>query len=133
MISAGQWPGRQGIGCKRGDALPTLVRSNGWGEFVFRAYRLSGPHGPTERFGILIEQLVPFEAHLLDRVNATGLTVRQKEIALLSAKGLPNAEVARRLHITPNTLKDYFKAIYTRLDINSHQQLVERLSADLVD
>ena len=116
-----------------GDDLPTLVRSNGWGEFVFRAYRLSGAHGSTQRFGILIEQLVPFEARLLARVNATNLTVRQKEIALLSAKGLSNAEVARRLHITHNTLKDYFKAIYTRLEINSHQQLVERLSTDRVD
>lgn len=111
--------------------LPALVRRNGWGEFVFRGYRLSGRQGASDRIGILIEQLVPFEAHLLERVNATELTLRQKEIALLSVKGLPNAEVARRLNITPNTLKDYFKAIYMRLDINSHQQLVERLSADL--
>jgi DNA-binding CsgD family transcriptional regulator len=110
--------------------LPALVRSNGWGEFVFRGYRLNGPHGPSERIGILIEQLVPFEAHLLERVNATALTTRQKEIALLSAKGLPNAELAQRLNITPNTLKDYLKAIYARLGINSHHQLVECLSAD---
>ena len=56
--------------------------------------------------------------------------MRQKEIALLSAKGVPNADIARQLHITPHMLKDYFKAIYARLEINSHQQLVERLSAD---
>lgn len=117
----------QGTG---GARLPTEVRRNGWGEFVFRGYRLSGEQGPSERIGILIEQLVPFEAHLLERVNATNLTLRQREIALLSAKGLSNAEIAHRLNITPNTLKDFFKAIYTRLDINSHQQLVERLSAD---
>jgi len=113
-----------------GEGVPTQVRRNGWGEFVFRGYRLGSAEGPSERFGILIEQLVPFEAHLLERVNATGLTPRQKEIALLSARGLPNAEIAYRLHITPNTLKDYFKAIYARLEINSHQQLVARLSAD---
>ncbi|CAN7763422.1 helix-turn-helix transcriptional regulator [Variovorax sp. LjRoot84] len=113
-----------------GAELPALVRRNGWGEFVFRGYRLSGSRGPSDRIGILIEQLVPFEAHLLERVNATELSTRQKEIALLSAKGVPNAELARRLNITPNTLKDYFKAIYARLEINSHHQLVERLSAD---
>lgn len=122
--------------CRRIDStapvaeLPALVRSNGWGEFVFRGYRLSRTDGPSDRIGILIEQLVPFEAHLLERVNAFELTMRQKEIALLSVKGMPNAEVARQLNITPNTLKDYFKAIYARLEINSHQQLVERLSAD---
>ena len=113
-----------------GADLPALVRRNGWGEFSFRGYRLSGSRDACERIGILIEQLVPFEAHLLERVNATDLTMRQKEIALLSAKGVPNADIARRLNITPHTLKDYFKAIYARLEINSHQQLVERLSAD---
>jgi len=115
-----------------GTELPTVVRRNGWGEFVFRGYRLGDPQGPCERLGILVEQLVPLEAHLLERINATELTVRQKEIALLSVKGLPNAEVARQLNITPNTLKDYFKTIYARLEINSHQQLVERLSADFL-
>ena len=97
---------------------------------MFRGYRLSGSKEPSARVGILIEQLVPFEAHLLERVNAMELTMRQKEIALLSAKGLPNAEIARQLNITPNTLKDYLKSIYARLDINSHQQLVGRLSGD---
>ncbi|MDM0118019.1 LuxR C-terminal-related transcriptional regulator [Variovorax sp. J22R133] len=113
-----------------GTELPVLTRRNGWGEFEFRGYRLNDAQGPRERIGILIEQLVPLEAHLLERVNATALTMRQKEIALLSVKGLPNAEVARRLNITPNTLKDYFKDIYARLEINSHQQLVARLSSD---
>ena len=113
-----------------GAELPALVRRNGWGEFVFRGYRLSGASGSSPRLGLLVEQLMPFEAHLLERVNATDLTLRQKEIALLSAKGLPNPVIARQLNITPQTLKDYFKAIYARLEINSHQQLVERLSTD---
>jgi DNA-binding CsgD family transcriptional regulator len=113
-----------------GDELPSLVRRNGWGEFVLRGYRLRGPDGAANRVGILIEQLVPFESHLLERVNATSLTTRQKEIALLSLKGLPNAQIARHLSISPHTLKDYFKDIYARLDINSHQELVRRLASD---
>jgi DNA-binding NarL/FixJ family response regulator len=112
-----------------GAELPAIVRRNGWGEFVFRGYRLNAANG-SSRLGVLVEQLMPFEAHLLERVNATDLTMRQKEIALLSAKGMPNPDIARQLNITPQTLKDYFKAIYARLEINSHQQLVERLSAD---
>ena len=83
-----------------------------------------------QRTGILIEQLVPFESHLLERVNATSLTTRQKEIALLSLKGLPNAQIARQLSISPHTLKDYFKGIYARLEINSHHELVQRLASD---
>ncbi|WP_341890429.1 helix-turn-helix transcriptional regulator [Variovorax sp. YR752] len=109
--------------------LPTIVRHNGWGEFVLRGYRLRGGAGATTRLGILIEQLVPFESHLLERINATTLTARQKEIALLSAKGLANAQIASQLNISPHTLKEYFKDIYSRLEINSQRQLVERLSA----
>lgn len=108
--------------------LPAIVRHNGWGEFVLRGYRLRGGGGPTTRLGILIEQLVPFESHLLERINATTLTAKQKEIALLSAKGLANAQIARQLNISPHTLKEYFKDIYLRLEINSQRQLVERLS-----
>jgi len=80
------------------------------------------------RAAILIEQLVPIESQLLERVNRTALTTRQKEIAMLSAKGLANAQIARQLNISPHTLKEYFKDIYARLEINSQRQLVERLS-----
>jgi DNA-binding CsgD family transcriptional regulator len=105
------------------DAMPTLVRRNGWGEFVFRGYQLA-----PQRIGVLIEQSVPLEAHLLERVNATALSTRQKEVALLSAKGLPNAQIAQQLNLAPQTVKDYFKDIYSRLEINSREELVQRLS-----
>lgn len=113
-------------------ALPALVRRNGWGEFVFRGYPLEAGRGePAGRIGVLIEQCVPIETHLLARVNDTGLSHRQKEVALLSARGLPNAQIARQLNLTPQTVKDYFKEIYARLEINSHQELLRRLSADV--
>lgn len=112
------------------DEMPVLTRRTGWGEFVFRGYTLQGQGGGAARVGLLIEQLVPIEAHLLERVNAAPLTPRQKEVALLSVKGTPNAQIAQALHISPHTLKDTMKAIYARLEVNCHQQLVERLSAD---
>lgn len=113
------------------EALPALVRRNDWGEFVFRGYPLQAQRGElAERIGVLIEQCVPLEAHLLARVNNTDLSNRQKEVALLSARGLPNAQIARQLNLTPQTVKDYFKDIYARLHINSHQELLQRLSAD---
>lgn len=109
--------------------MPAIVRRNDGGEFVFRAYPLEATRGePAGRIGILIEQCVPIETHLLARVNDTALSNRQKEIALLSARGLPNAQIARQLNLTPQTVKDYFKEIYARLQINSHQELLQRLS-----
>lgn len=111
-------------------ALPTVVRRNRWGEFAFHAYRLEGAAGAPARLGVVIEQLVPLEAHLLERVNATNLSARQKDVALLSAKGLSNERIAQQLNLTPQTVKDYFKAIYGRLGINSQRELQDRLSID---
>jgi hypothetical protein len=54
-----------------GAELPAIVRRNGWGEFVLRGYRLQDDGGSTARIGILIEQLVPIESQLLERVNRT--------------------------------------------------------------
>lgn len=108
--------------------LPLIERRNGWGEFSFRGYRLHGEG--ADRIGLLIEQSVPVEARLLERVNAIDLSPRQKEIALLSARGLCNAEIADRLGLSPHTLKDHFKAIYARLAINSQRELAALLMSD---
>jgi DNA-binding CsgD family transcriptional regulator len=84
----------------------------------------------SERLGILIEQFIPFEAHLLDRVSKIDLSIRQREVVLLSARGLSNAKIAAQMNISPHTLKDYFKTIYGRLGITSQQQLMELLAID---
>lgn len=106
--------------------VPSYTCRNGWGEFTFRGYRLTGAGEP--RVGILVEQLAPLEAHLLDNINKTSLSVRQKEVVLLSLRGMPNGQIASRMGIKPLTLKDYWKAIYARLEINSHQELEDRFS-----
>lgn len=105
-----------------------LTLHNGWGKFILRGYELHGGGAEPQGIGILIEQFVPFEAQLLERLNATCLSPRQKEVALLSLKGVRNAEIAQRLHLTPYTVKDHLKAIYNRLDVNSREELVELLS-----
>lgn len=107
-------------------ALPRHAAANGWGEFTFHGHRLEG--GSDVRIGVLVEQHVPLEAHLLACVNAAPLTLRLKEIALLGALGHSNAQIARRLGITPLTLKDYTKELYARLAVSSRQELVDRLA-----
>ena len=57
--------------------------------------------------------------------------MRQREVALLSAKGLVHAQIAQCLHLTPQTVKDYFKDIYVRLGIGSRDELLQRLGADV--
>lgn len=113
------------------DEMPAVVRRNGWGEFVLRGYRLEGGRPGVRRIGVVVEQLVPYESRLLERVSQAPLTARQKDIVLLSARGLTNAEIARHLSISPHTLKDYMKDIYGRLEVNSHRALLERITPEL--
>lgn len=51
-------------------------------------------------------------------------------MALLSAKALVHAQIARQLKLTPQTVKDYFKDIYLRLEIGSRHELLQRFGAD---
>lgn len=110
--------------------MPQVELRNGWGAFVFRGYRLTGKTAPGDsHIGILIEQSVPVEVKLLERVNGLDLSPRQKEIAMHCARGLSNSEIAARLGMSPHTLKDHFKAIYLRLEVNSQRELVACLES----
>lgn len=102
---------------------PLLVRRNGWGEFVFRAWALQSDVGAGGRIAVLVEQRVPEEAGLLAGVNALPLAPRQREIALLLAQGMAQGTIARSLGLRPLTVKDQVKDIYQRLDIHSREAL----------
>lgn len=116
-----------------GAPLPEVVLRNGWGEFILRAYRLQCARGAQERIGVLIEHCVPFEARLLEQVNTLQLTARQKEVVLLTGRGLANAQIAAAMRITALTLKDYLKDIYARLGVCSREELLARLGCSGVD
>jgi DNA-binding NarL/FixJ family response regulator len=59
-------------------------------------------------------------ARARDRVEA--LTEREREVLALVGAGLPNADIAKRLHIVEGTVKAYVSAILTRLDVRNRVQ-----------
>jgi DNA-binding NarL/FixJ family response regulator len=62
------------------------------------------------------------------------LSARQLEVLELLAAGLPNAVIARRLFISPNTVKFHVAAIYQRLGVSNRvqaAQALERLRASV--
>jgi DNA-binding NarL/FixJ family response regulator len=66
---------------------------------------------------------------LLARLGATGppagsLTRREIEILQLLADGAPNAEVARRLHLSVNTVRNHVQSILNRLGAHSKLEAV---------
>lgn len=44
-------------------------------------------------------------------------------------RGLSTAEVSEELHITPNTVRDHFKAIFDKTDVRSRRELVGQVFA----
>ena len=85
---------------------------------------------PGTRFKIDLEASRLIGAPLISvQTNKTGLdlsalTPRQREVAHLVIKGLPNKEIALALKISPATVKDHVHAILTRLHLSSRTALI---------
>jgi len=54
------------------------------------------------------------------------ITPCELDVLQLMAEGLSNAEIARRLYLTVNTLKAHTNSIYGKLDVHSRLQAVNR-------
>ena len=57
---------------------------------------------------------------------AEPITPRELEVLELMSQGLQNAEIARKLYLTINTLKAHTNSIYGKLDVHSRLQAVNR-------
>jgi ATP/maltotriose-dependent transcriptional regulator MalT len=109
-----------------------------YGEWLRRARRrvdareqLRAAHEMLEAMGI-----EAFAERARHELLATGETVRKRtvetrdeltaqevQIALLARDGLSNPEIGTRLFISPRTVKYHLSKIFTKLDINSRNQL----------
>jgi DNA-binding CsgD family transcriptional regulator len=65
-------------------------------------------------------------ASLLLRLH--GLTARQREVARLLISGLRTEQIAAHLHISPHTLHDHVKAIFTKLRVQGRAELMALVS-----
>lgn len=62
--------------------------------------------------------------------EALGLTPREQEITHAVARGEGTGEIARRLHLSPHTVRDHLKSIFDKAGVSSRGELVARLFAD---
>jgi DNA-binding NarL/FixJ family response regulator len=54
----------------------------------------------------------------------SALTVREREVLVLVARGLTNAEVSDRLNVSPTTVKTHIGHLLTKLGVRTRAQLV---------
>lgn len=67
------------------------------------------------------------------RTLVDGLTPREREVLALVGAGLPNAEIARRLHVVEGTVKVFVTSILRRLEVaNRVQAAIVAYEAGLV-
>jgi DNA-binding CsgD family transcriptional regulator len=64
------------------------------------------------------------------RGPATGLSGREAEIVELVAQGLSNAEIARRLVISPRTVTTHLQHVYARLDVGGSRTALVRYAME---
>ncbi len=81
----------------------------------------------AEQLRELGEPSVPRGMRPTTRANPAGLTQRQMEVAELIADGLPNAEIAARLFISPKTVEHHITAIFGKLQVTNRTAAIEEL------
>lgn len=78
-------------------------------------------HGRPPLSDPIARRLVSF-FHQPAPADQPRLTPREREVLKLLAKGLNRADIAELLGLTKNTVSDYIKAIYKKLDVSSRAE-----------
>jgi DNA-binding CsgD family transcriptional regulator len=99
--------------------------SDGW---ITLHASLPGPPGDG-RVAIVLERADGARSATV-RLEAFGVTEREREVATLLARGLSRAEMAETLVLSPHTVDDHVKSLYEKLGVDSRQELVARVFLD---
>jgi DNA-binding CsgD family transcriptional regulator len=82
--------------------------------------------GAGGRVAIMLERSTTKHSTAI-RLEADGVTPREREIAALVAQGLSNPEIAKALILSPYTVQDHIKSLFEKTGVSSRQELVARI------
>lgn len=91
-----------------------------------RTARLRGrtsPAGLHASATVVFLELLEDRDELVGSLPAFGLTPREREVAELAAAGLRDGEIAAQLYLSPYTVKQYLKGVYSKLGVRSRVDL----------
>jgi DNA-binding NarL/FixJ family response regulator len=88
------------------------------------------PEGKADgRVAIVLERAASRQTTAV-RLEADGVTPREREVAMLLAQGRSNPEIAEALVLSPYTVQDHIKNLFEKTGVSSRQELVARLFLD---
>ena len=82
-----------------------------------------------DRVAIVVERAVSQQSTAV-RLEADGVTPREREVATLLAQGLTNPEIAEALVLSPYTVQDHIKSLFDKTGVSSRQELIARIFLD---
>ena len=126
------WGTAQALRQARGIPLPPVYRADydrvvaaacsQHGEQAFAAAWAQGrTMAPEQALAAEDQQILPTPtpSSKLTATSPDGLTAREVEVLRLVAQGLPDAQVAQQLVISPHTVNSHLKAIYGKIGVSS--------------
>ncbi|MEU8528377.1 helix-turn-helix transcriptional regulator [Streptomyces sp. NPDC048629] len=96
---------------------------------VCHASNLTGPGGTPGPVALVIEPATPADLAVLI-ADAYALTPRELQITQLLARGMTTTDIAATLVISPHTVRDHLKSVFTKAGVSSRGELVARLFTD---
>jgi DNA-binding CsgD family transcriptional regulator len=100
------------------------------GYFEIRAERLQRlAGGETDTF-VAIRHWEPVDLIVASRLLQSSLTLQEKRIVIATAQQKEHKDIADSLGITVGTLKAYVNRLLQKFDVNSRQEIVDRLLAE---
>jgi DNA-binding NarL/FixJ family response regulator len=81
--------------------------------------------GGSEVFADLHKPMLSDVVRAPDPTAIEALTVREKQIYLLLARGLTNTDIARRVHLSENTIRTHVSAILRKLALSGRVHVVD--------
>jgi DNA-binding CsgD family transcriptional regulator len=65
-------------------------------------------------------------------LDAMRLSAREREVALLAVRGLSNADIAEALFLSPHTVNDHLKSVFSKAGVGGRRELAAKLIFDHV-
>ncbi len=102
------------------------VVSSPWGRFAFRHHSLEGVAG-GKATALVLSRLATESVRITEGASRLDLSAQQREVALMIALGMTNAEMADKLGVSVNTAGYHVKQVFAKLGVHERADVARML------